>query len=227
MALDKSRCLSFLFLILLSFTASCGSNEVDEAFIDKSFLEKEPCAPPCWYGLELNQSSEEDIYTTLRQLPFVEKNSIREWGTVWNDDENAKEIFYKCVYSQRPKENTCGGLLLSKNKLKEVWMSVNYDLSFFMSTELFGYPEYISHVPIGVEAVGCTVSLYWPDKQILVRSDTKKACPALYEQEQGFKLDSSTNVTFVMYTAYNNFYSESIGEWPYYPWAGFAEADEE
>ena len=69
------------------------------------FVTGNPCSAPCWYGLQLNKSTEADVYSTLKKLDFVDQTSIGEWSVTWLNDADAKEIFYSCLY---PNEKGCG-----------------------------------------------------------------------------------------------------------------------
>lgn len=208
---------SVFWLLVLLFTfvvSSCN----DETLVDRSFITQEPCAAPCWYGLELEKSSEEDVYTVLENLPFVNYNSIKEWGTVWGDDENAKEIFYDC---QHPRKKRCGGFILSNDRLKQLWVSVNYNLSFFDVVQILGPPNHISYVPRSGEIAGCTLALYWPKKSIYIRSHQREGCPALDTLKKGVKIDSDTKVTYITYIDLETF---NLGTRENeFLWPGFAE----
>ncbi len=51
-----------LYAIFILVSGSCTSAKEDP-LVDRSFLTKQPCAPPCWYRLELDKAGQEDIYT--------------------------------------------------------------------------------------------------------------------------------------------------------------------
>jgi len=211
MASDKLKYLYFLLLALSIFTVSCGDNEVDEAFIDKSFLEKEPCAPPCWYGLELEESTEEDVYDVLKQLPFVKNDNIFEQSTTWINGDSVKVISYKCVY---PRGLVCGRIYIVKDTVREIITKVNYDLPLSLIVEEIGEPEYIIiHNPI--DSNGCEISLDWPKKQISVSSDSQEKCPA-----PNTKFSPDAKVTYLMYAVSESFTASVENQ---YPWPGFVQ----
>ena len=70
--------MAFVGLVLASCTPA-----IDSSKVDRSFLTKQPCAPPCWYGLKIDQSNAAEVYATLKQLSFVDQTTIKEWGANW------------------------------------------------------------------------------------------------------------------------------------------------
>ena len=213
MVFDKQRYLFFLLLILLSFTASCGNNEVvDEAFIDKSFLEKEPCAAPCWYGLELEKSTEEDVYAVLTQLPFVKQDSIVQKGMGWWDDDSAISISYQCLSR---KIITCGSIGISRDKVVEIYMDVNYDLPLSLIVDELGKPDYVMYDSPS-HYIGCHISLNWPEKLISVGIDSEEKCP-----DPDTKINPDAKATYLVYTVQERF--ALVAKEYKKPWPGFSE----
>lgn len=211
---NKGKILYFLLLVLSSYAVSCGNNEVevDEAFIDKSFLEKEPCAAPCWYGLELDKSTEDDVYAVLEQLPFVKQDSIVQKGTGWMNDDSATSISYKCMYQ---KNGTCGWIIISKGKVVQIAMSVNYELELSLIVSELDEPDYITYFT-PMHYTGCDISLDWPEKQIFVSSESDEKCPA-----PNTKISPDAKATFLSYTTFERI--ALIAEENKYPWPGFAQ----
>jgi hypothetical protein len=74
-----TRRYSILLVAVLGLTlASCDGNPaLDDPLADSSFLTQQPCAAPCWYGLEPDKSTADDVIAALRKLPFVDS------GTIW------------------------------------------------------------------------------------------------------------------------------------------------
>ena len=142
MIFRKSEFLCFLLLFLSAFTSSCRNSVDGEAPIDKSFLEKGSCAPPCWYGLELDKSTERDVYAVLKQLPFVDQNSIYQQETAWGKYDHVKVIGYKCLSPKRSslsqKRSTCGVIEIAEDKVKTITIGINYDLRLFRVVEELG-----------------------------------------------------------------------------------------
>ena len=213
MVSDKVKFLYFLLLILSIFTVSCGNSKVDEVFMDKSFLEKEPCVAPCWYGLELEKSTEEDVYEVLTQLPFVIQDSIVKKGMGWWDDDSATLISYTCMY---PKNTICGSIGVSRDKVVEIYMDVNYDLPLSLIVDELGEPDYVMYDSPS-HYIGCHISLSWPKKLISVSIDSEEKCP----DPNTTKFSPDSKATFLVYTTDDRF--SLVGEENKHPWPGFSE----
>ncbi len=202
----------FMFVL-----AGCSATTDDPA-ADHSFLTQRPCTAPCWYGLELDKSSKDDVYATLRTLPFIDQNTIKEWKSSWLNDENAEEVYFSCLH---PDTKFCGGALISQGKLKQLRMSIGYDLTFDMVIQRLGIPAYISYHPDIAEAGVCIVSLYWPTVRIQVDSYSKqdKLCQKL---SAGAGVDPQSTVGQIIYRVTEGFSPGLESGWPYAPWPGFA-----
>ncbi len=217
------RRLGGLGLLVLLFglaIAGCSDNRkesINESLMDRSFLTDQPCEAPCWYGLELNKSSRDDIYSTIKTLPFVDQATVREWGTVWLDDETAREVHFNCLYPT-PATTGCVGLLISHDKLKRIRMSVGFDLPFKTVVDKLGLPNYIQHAPWGVEIRGCVIDLSWADRGITIEyldTQTSARCDLL---DQGKGVSPDTPVSGIFYSAREGFRECSTCS----PWVGFS-----
>ncbi len=213
---------TWLFIILLGFGSTSCSEAMDESIVDRSFLTEQPCSPPCWYGLELGKSTEEDMYTTLKSLPFVDQTTIVERGATWQSDENARSITFDCLHPWHGSK-WCGDATFSADKLTMLWLSVNYDLTFETVVQRLGTPDYISYGPYHVEVGGCEVLLYWPKSQICVDSlDTTgdRVCRML---NAGQGIDPAAKVSNIIYMVHEAFPDGPEEGLPYAPWPGFAQ----
>src|SRR5438132_1621047 len=73
-------------LVCALAAASCNAagNTVSPAptvppeFTDTSLLSGEPCAAPCWYGLELGVSTKARVRDTIEILRFLDLGSLTE-----------------------------------------------------------------------------------------------------------------------------------------------------
>ncbi len=206
-----------LFIILFGLAiAGCRDNR-NESLIDRSFLTDQPCKAPCWYGLELDKSNRDNIYSTIKALPFVDQATVREWGTGWLDDETAREVHFDCLYPT-PATTGCIGLTISHDKLKAIRMSVGFDLTFKTVVDKLGPPNYMNHTPWGGEIGGCVIGLFWPDRGISVEyidTQTSARCDRL---NQGKRVTPDTPVGGIFYTAKEGIRECSACS----PWVGFS-----
>jgi hypothetical protein len=161
----RERLLLYLSLLLMIIISGCKQKMA----IDQSFTSDLPCKAPCWNGLELDVSSRADVLETVKQLSFVDKNSIHEYGTRWYADDHATEISYDCIDSR---EN-CGSLLISEDRLKQIWIAINYPLTIKQAVDKLGQPQDIQY---GVCQPGyCRLSLDWPSQNIFIESSLQNS----------------------------------------------------
>lgn len=163
----------WLLVLLFGFTTtSCRSNStiaVDDPLADRSFLTQQPCAAPCWYGLEPDKSTLDDVMATLRKLPSVDSSSIWEGTVYWGGDEGAKQIGFSCLH---PKDQRCGGgFIFSRGVVKRISLTPAYELTFQMAVDRIGNPDYLEYRPYSPHGEGCWIGLYWARGIILQMSD--------------------------------------------------------
>ena len=196
---------------------SCASTAVDDPLADHSFITQQPCAAPCWYGLELDKSSKDDVYTTLQRLPFIDQNTIKEWNTGWLNDETAVEVHFSCLH---PNVRSCGEALVSQGKLKQLHMFIGYQLTFETVVQELGIPGYVSDVPNNAEVGGCEVSLYWPILWIEVASNSKQD-QSCVKNGIGAGVDPKSTVTAIVYQVPEGFEPTAKLGPSFAPWPGF------
>jgi hypothetical protein len=210
-------CLVILGLILaLALVACSGWKNNPKA--DRSFITDMPCKAPCWYGLELGKSSKADVAVALDELPFIDKASIREYGTRWLDDDYAREYYFGCVH---PKKESCGSALISNDKLMTLWLSVGYSLSFKMGVDKLGEPDFLDYGGCVPYTPVCSVSLYWLRKGIVISSDLKngKVCQAIQKDNS---IPADLQVTDIFYTVEDAFGPGTMGCFHRISWPGFS-----
>lgn len=213
-------------LIVFAFLAVSGCTGIltasdDDPLADHSFLTGEPCEAPCWYGLELDKASEDDIIGTLHGLPFIEASTIYTYTSNWINDNSAVGINYGC--SHPPMGDFCGSFLLSDNKLKYIRLTVGYKLTLETVVSKLGSPDYIDYGPIHVDVGGCDLNLYWPEQNIQAEFINREADALCQAIQSGEKISPRTVVTALWYSV-----SEGFGPLPggccrRIPWPGFSE----
>lgn len=195
---------SFLFILciitmaglIVSLTGCSDQGSTQEPqHIDKSFTTGQPCIAPCWYGLEINKSTEDEVLVKLQELPFVNPDSIHRWPGAIFHFQNGIDIDYECV--GQPKKH-CGSLYLSDGAVKVISYNVNYDLPLQFVISQLGTPDRVTFGLIAPR--GCLVSLDWMSKlisiQILEQPKTEM-CKEL-TSGKGFQSDARVNTIFYM-----------------------------
>lgn len=206
--------------MLLAIVVVACTSDSEEHLMDRSFLTGQPCSPPCWYGLILNESDEQAVYATLPQLNFIDQAAIHEWGTVWMNNENAKEIRFGCLH---PRDKACGGALLSENRLKRIWLSVGYELTVQAVVQRLGAPNYVDYGAYHPEVGGCVIDLNWPQKGIAVRSLQRSSDLQCQAVGAGAGLGPDTRVNTIYYSTGEGFSSQPGGCCARIPWPGFSD----
>jgi hypothetical protein len=194
-------------------------SEFADPLADQSFLTQEPCAAPCWYGLELDKSNKVDVYAVLGKLSFVDETTIKELPASWSGDQSASEILFGCSH---PSDTSCGGVLLSGDKLKRMWFSVGYELTAETAVEQLGLPAYIDYGPYSAEIESCIIDLAWPGKGILLRYLNKTTYAQCQTLQSGNSVSSNIKIATIYYLAQEGFGSEPTGCCKRISWPGFA-----
>ena len=208
-----------LALLLTIFLVACSGFKNDP-LVDRSFITDSPCIAPCWYGLELDKSGEADALETLKKLPFVDLKWIKEFKTFWFEDNNAMGINYGCIH---PRDELCGGIIVSRDKIKNMWQSVGYSLTVKMVVDKLGKPEYVDYGGYHPEVGGCELILAWPEKEISVeRVDPKNEIPC-QEIREGHGIPPETKITGIFYGVKEAYGSEPRGGLTRISWPGFSE----
>ncbi len=173
--------------LLLLLVAGCQPGEervftMDPALADRSFLTDEPCAPPCWYGLEPDVSSEAEVISTLQTLPFVTASTITITQQINEVQGHDRILRFGCQY--RGGSGQCGAATFSGNRLKTLRLSLQIPVTLETLVERRGPPEYVVYGPVYPEVPSCEVIFVWPAAQFTVdrfdpRSD--RICQRLRE----------------------------------------------
>jgi hypothetical protein len=201
--------LGWLLMIVWVFvTVSChGNSAADDPLADHSFLTQQPCAVPCWYGLEPDKSSESEVYAALNKLPFVDPATIVEFGTTWLDGDEAKQIGFGCLH---PKDPECGGsLVLSQGKLKRISLRPPYQLTFQMAADRLGPPDYLDYKPFSAHGDGCVITLDWRQKGVSVTHIDRTNGNRCEQIHKNGRVPSDIPVTQMIYVA-----PETFQPWP-------------
>lgn len=220
----SQRAVTWLVMILIGAVMTGCSSEVDESLVDRSFVTQQPCPPPCWYGLQIDKSTEGELLSTLKTLPFIDQASIVKYNTVWQNDENALGISYGCLSVREDDWKTrCGGADFSGGKLKSLWMAVNYELTFGTAVDLLNQPSHIDYGPYHAEVSGggCIVDLIWPDKGIVIRAVQTTGNSICQSLRDGNGIDSNTEVQSIYYIAEEAFGPEPRACCTRISWPGF------
>ncbi len=217
-AMFRAKTVWVLVVLLGLIVTGCKSSTVADPLVDHSFLTQQPCSAPCWYSLELERSSKRDVYDVLNQLSFIDSSSIKEVGTSWLGDDTAKEILFGCTH---PQVKSCGGVLISQDKLKRLWFIVGYELTFQATVDQLGPPDYVDYGPYHPEVGGCIIDLNWPEKGIVVENMDTRSDAQCQNVKQGKSFSPEIGVTAIFYSVKEGFGTHPGGCCTRISWPGF------
>jgi hypothetical protein len=209
----------FFALIVPGCTSTTTPTPIDDSLLDRSFLTQQPCAAPCWHGLEQDKSSKEDILAVLKTLPFVDSSKIVEHVSEL-DSEADFELSYGCLGFDFSR---CGYAVVDDGKLRKLSVFVRYGLTFSATVDQLGPPAYVVYSNYA-SINACIIQLYWPEKGIIAsnnNSNSTKPCEAL---ANGDGIDPNANVTSLQYNSTQDKYKITCCKYDIdvrIPWPGF------
>lgn len=129
--------------------------------MDKSLFTGAPCAAPCWHGLEVGKSNENDVIATLPSLSFIKQDSIQMHRTSMPGLNGTYgpgvNVVAECINST----NTCLDVEIVNDVLTRIVVGLNYEIAVDKVIEYLGNPDSIGVAPIGGEYFVCEVHIVW------------------------------------------------------------------
>ncbi len=162
-----SNCIKLIFVTAIASTLfSCRSQSVnletlDPNLFDQSWLTEKPCGAPCWYGLEPGVSSRDDSISKVKQLPFIDENTVSPY-----QDEVGFQ--YK-----KPLDSNSVDLFFKKGILDEIIFPLGYRVTFEQAVEKLGSPDgYEIWLTPGGLYFGCRLDVIWENKRLMLEYST-------------------------------------------------------
>lgn len=234
---NSSLCIfsSIFALTLILFLAACQANifgyeptitpmSIPVDLQDRSWLTGDPCSPPCWYGLLLDVSTEEEVVSVLESLPFVSSKYVKK-NSVGYGDALTDEL-YNAIRLQAKKINNINiHITVGKGVLKQIDFGLNYKITIGEVVEQIGVPDVVGMTP-DFDRNFCYVEFYWLEKQLVILSRIsdsgwKEKCMAIGGPE-GNPIDSNSSITNVR-LIYQNWLTAMMERIDAPPWPGFSE----
>ena len=181
---NKSKMLSrcYIFLIFLGLSIILIACE-PQNYPDRIFVTGQGCAAPCWYGLVPDESTESEAMEKLKELPFVDRTSIKQRidPSVSDEDHtNAVDILFYCV---PPSANECGRFIIEGAVLKYIILLPQYPLQLKSVVDQLGQPDYQWSQPASPHGDGCYISIHWPQKGISIIAISGEFCNSLFRKK--------------------------------------------
>jgi hypothetical protein len=144
------------------------------SFVYRSFELEEPCAPPCWYDLRINESTEAEVLRVLESLPFIDASSIRisKVNPSWLEEEDVIDISSSCTQGER---GDCVSFMIASDQLVNIWLRVDYKLTYGDIIAKLGPPS--AAYCAAFTGPGSVFVMPWPEKNIIAKEYIKSGCP--------------------------------------------------
>jgi hypothetical protein len=174
-----------LFIISIFFVNSCFPKPtsirttptipiVPIEMTDQSWLTDQPCKSPCWYQMQVGETTKEESMELLKKNRFINPTPIREYhigtfDTVEDQKPENKGIVFNCV---QPDGWECAYLEFVSNNLYSIQLNLPYKISFEEVVKKIGFPDYLDVMQNGgpEKTNGCGIRMIWVNRQLIVES---------------------------------------------------------
>ena len=198
-------------LVLLSIV--CSGCKTD-SLIDRSFLTGQPCEPPCWYGIMVGESDENDVISVLSELQFVNQQTISK------SLDNDILYWFSCSH---PDDENCGDIILVNGKVDRIIVSVHFRLTFEQVVEKLGVPDRVRYYPYQPDTGGCMVYLDWLEQGIAVQNLETRSDKLCLRLKEGKQIEPGIQVVTIEYTTEINLRERLCEQHTCVEWPGFSE----
>lgn len=166
--------------------------------MDKSPFTGIPCVAPCWYGLSIGESSENDLISILPTMTFIDQNSIQRIPRSYIE-YNEVDITAKCTKPNIP----CYTFFFIEDNLTEIDIRLNYEIRLYEAVGLLGDPDFIVYRVTEPEQLICEVLAIWKSNQLVLSSqrysgkNVEKICGNLRDNRKPYSNMIISNVYFL------------------------------
>ena len=161
------------FLIAGIMLSGClgGKGKLALELMDKSPFTGNPCAAPCWFGLEIAKSNESEVISALKSLSFIDEGSLKIRSLTMPGFDlkiwvSGKWITADCI---RPKKH-CLDVDIADGKLRDIKNILNYTITFDEIVKDIGNPDKVVRTDYSAEVIACYIRLVWTQKQLVLVS---------------------------------------------------------
>ena len=233
MIVDKPSWKIWLFftLILVLSISACSYNKSENNIPstpvpinlqDRSWLTGEPCSPPCWYGLYVDHSEEEEVLEVLKTLPFImaDKMATSEAG----GGNYLTGEYYTTTKFQAPIIGDKSVVLkIGEGVLVNVWFSLNYDILLDEVVKEIDAPDVVNIYPVR-ETDFCDFEFFWLEKQLILSTRLAgKNCENTWSEIAHGSPISYSFVIDSVEIIYQDWLTAFLKDNRGYPWPGLKE----
>jgi hypothetical protein len=163
-----------LFTCLIGISiVGCSESPLPPELMDRSPFSGTPCEAPCWHGLTIGESNENEVMEILPTLAFINQDTIFvHYMSMPGPDPSifapGAEITASCIRPHKP----CLTLRVVDDVLIEIQIVLNYDITLEDAIASLGNPDYLGYQFQGMDLVKCDVEFVWRNRQLILLSDT-------------------------------------------------------
>jgi hypothetical protein len=163
----KSRLYGLLLCVL--FVSGCSGLLLPETppaeRVDRSLFTGVPCAVPCWHGLEVGRSAEDEVISTLQKLDYIDQATVQI-----NRRSSGVEIIASCTSPARE----CLKFNVADDVLMKIVVGINYEIRADEAIEQLGEPHYLGVSAAEGEIAACEVYMIWRTSGLVLASTFDK-----------------------------------------------------
>ena len=163
----KSKLYSLLLCVL--FVSGCSGLLLSETpppqQVDRSLFTGVPCAVPCWHGLEVGRSAEDEVISTLQKLDYIDQATIQI-----DRRSSGVEIVASCTSPARE----CLKFNVADDVLMKIVVGINYEIRADEAIEQLGEPHYLGVSAAEGEIAACEVYMIWRTSGLVLASTFDK-----------------------------------------------------
>jgi hypothetical protein len=139
--------------------------------MDKSPFTGNPCAAPCWYGLEIAKSNESEVVSTLKSLSFIDQETLKIKSSTGPDFDPKITVPGKWISADCLQPRTsCLVVDIAEGRLRDIKSILNYKITFDEVVKDLGNPDKVVRTDYSAEVIACYVRLVWTQKQLVLVS---------------------------------------------------------
>ena len=163
----KSKLYGLLLCVL--FVSGCSGLLLPETppaeRVDRSLFTGVPCAVPCWHGLEVGRSAEDEVISTLQKLDYIDQATVQI-----NRRSSGVEIIANCTSPARE----CLKFNVADDVLMKIVVGINYEIRADEAIEQLGEPHYLGVSAAEGEITACEVYMIWRTSGLVLASTFNK-----------------------------------------------------
>jgi hypothetical protein len=202
-----------IWILLILYCITVSGCEIDP-LIDRSLLTGQPCEPPCWYGIMVGESDEDDVISVLSELQFVNQQTISK------SVDNDILYWFSCSH---PDDENCGDIILVNGKVDRIIVSVHFRLTFEQVVEKLGVPDRVRYYPYHPDTGGCMVYLDWLEQGIAIQNLETRSDKLCRRLKEGKQIEPGIQVVTIEYTTEINLRERLCEQHTCVEWPGFSE----